>query len=66
MKIPISAAKKIAKDRNLLEVMVVGWDAETSQVQVATYGEDKYHCDAVAILASKFMKFLGVKMKEGK
>ena len=46
--IPVSTAKKVAKEFNKDEVMIIAWDDETNQVHVTTYGSTEAHCDNAA------------------
>lgn len=60
MRIPITAAKKVAKEYEQQQVMIVGWSREGNIVWTATYGEDKAQCKSVAELRDRFIQFLGL------
>ena len=45
-RIPIKSAKQVAKDHNLKQVILFGWDGE--KTHVVTYGETIEDCDMAA------------------
>lgn len=47
-KIPIAAAKRIARAYNLDEVIIIGVDRKNCQRFHATYGKDIWHCEDAA------------------
>ena len=45
-KIPVTAAEHVAKEFELHQVLLIGWDGE--RVHVVTYGKTKADCEAAA------------------
>lgn len=45
-RIPIAAAKRVANDFRLKQVLLIGWDGESTHV--VTYGATKADCEAAA------------------
>lgn len=56
-RIPIAAAKKIAKDHDLRQVVLVAWDG--SLTHVVTYGKTVLECDQAAMGGDRIKKILG-------
>lgn len=47
--VPIAAAKRIAKEYDKDQVIIVTWDEEFKKMHVTTYGKTISDCDAAAI-----------------
>ncbi len=45
-RIPVSAAKKVAKQFGLKQILLIGWDGKCTHV--VTYGQTKADCEAAA------------------
>jgi hypothetical protein len=45
-KIPVKAAKDVAKQYDLKQCLLIGWDGE--EVHIVTYGKTKADCEAAA------------------
>lgn len=45
-RIPVSVAKNVARLQGLKQVLVIGWDGESTHV--VTYGETKLDCELAA------------------
>lgn len=58
-RIPVSTARKIAKDFDHQQVIIVSWNKEHGQTCVVTYGNTVEACDQAAIGGSKVKKVLG-------
>jgi len=58
VRIPVSTAERIAKDHNLRQVLVIGYDGDL--VHVTTYGKTKAECAA----AAKAQDFWAGKIRE--
>ncbi len=56
-RIPIKVARDIAKDHGLDQVILLGWDGETSHV--VTYGKSVVDCDQAAQGGDLVKKALG-------
>jgi hypothetical protein len=55
--LPVSIAKKVADDNNLKQVIILGWDGETTHV--ITYGQTINDCDQAAQGGNKLKRVLG-------
>jgi len=56
-RIPIKAAKDIAQEYNLKQVILCAWDGELTHI--VTYGKTLEDCDQAAQGGNKIKKFLG-------
>lgn len=56
-KIPIEAAKQIARDYDCRQVILVAWDGQ--EVHIVTYGVNIEECDRAAIGGNMVAKALG-------
>lgn len=56
-RIPISAAKQIAKDHGLSQVILLAWDGE--RTPVVTYGETLEDCDQAAQGGNRMKAVMG-------
>jgi hypothetical protein len=56
-RIPIEAAKQIAKDHGCRQVILVAWDGQ--KVHIVTYGVNIEECDLAAIGGNMVAKALG-------
>jgi len=66
MKIPISAAKKVAKDHGYDQIIIIGRKVGENGVEsVTTYGVNKEHC-SIAAKIGNIWKFKIMKWEEGK
>jgi hypothetical protein len=57
VRIPIAAAKRIAKDHDLRQVILVAWDGKL--MHVVTYGKSVEDCDQAAEGGNRIKKGLG-------
>lgn len=57
--IPIAAAKRIAKDYDKDQVIIVTWDKEHGMMHVTTYGKSLIACEQAAIGGNLIKKTLG-------
>lgn len=58
-RIPITAAKKIAKDYDKNQVIIVTWDAKYGKTHVTTYGKSLKECEQAASGGNLVKKALG-------
>ena len=58
-RIPITAAKKIAKDYDKQQVVIVTWDALHNKTHVTTYGTTIQACAQAALGGNLVKKALG-------
>jgi len=54
-KIPISAAKEVARTHEMTQVIILGWDGESTHI--TTYGKTAIDCDQAA-QGANFLKVL--------
>ena len=55
---PISRARKIAKDFNLDQVLILGRSVSGGYQTMTTYGKDRAHCRMAAQLGDALMELL--------
>lgn len=58
--VPISAAKRISKDYDKSQVIVVCWDGVHGRTHITTYGVDKEQCRQAALGGTAVAKALGL------
>ena len=57
--VPIKAAKRIAKEFEKNQVIIVCWDQKHGRSHVTTYGKSKKECEQAAMGGNKVKKALG-------
>lgn len=55
-RVSIAAAKRVAKECGMTQVVVVGWDGKTGNTWVATYGVTLTDCEQAAVLGNKIKR----------
>lgn len=58
-RIPITAAKNIAKDYKKDQVIILAWDREVGDTWVTTYGTTQADCEQAALGGNEIKKLLG-------
>lgn len=60
-RIPITAAKELAKKYNYTQIIIVGFNGDIGGYHVTTYGTDKRHCKEAALGGDFVKKAIGGK-----
>lgn len=58
-RLPISALKKLAKEFDKDQVIVLAWDKTTGVTHVTTYGKSIVDCEQAAIGGNRIKAFMG-------
>lgn len=59
IRVPISAARRVADLHDLKQVIIVAWDGE--RTHIVTYGQNKKECDMAAQGGQRIAQCLGLK-----
>lgn len=61
-RVPVTAAKRVATEHNLDQVIIVGFRKEDGTTHIITYGKTKLECSQAATGGRKIAKALNLRM----